>query len=67
MLSPREHLEFEALDVLPFDDSGNVAWAFEGEPATGRENAGRTVHEASATLTGAGIGHSGHVGPLLDQ
>jgi hypothetical protein len=30
--------EFEALDALPpFDDSGKVAWAFEGEPTTRRE------------------------------
>jgi hypothetical protein len=30
--------EFEALGALPpFDDSGNIAWAFEGEPTTRRE------------------------------
>jgi len=33
--------EFEALGALPpFDDSGNIAWAFEGEPTTRRENVG---------------------------
>jgi hypothetical protein len=30
--------EFEILDALPpFDDYGNVAWQFEGEPTTRRE------------------------------
>ena len=33
-----EIIEFEALDALPpFDDSGNIAWAFEGEPTSRRE------------------------------
>jgi hypothetical protein len=33
-----EAIEFEALDASPpFDDSGNTAWVFEGEPTTHRE------------------------------
>jgi hypothetical protein len=33
-----ETIEFEALDALPpFDDSGNIAWSFEGGPMTSRE------------------------------
>src|ERR1700694_5856291 len=37
-----EIIEFEALDALPpFDDSGNIAWAFEGEPTTRREKSKR--------------------------
>jgi hypothetical protein len=33
-----ETIEFEAIDTLdPFDDGGNVAWTFEGEPTTLRE------------------------------
>jgi hypothetical protein len=34
-LTTEETIEFEALDALPpFDDSGNIAWVFEGEPTT---------------------------------
>jgi hypothetical protein len=37
-LTTEETIEFEALDALPpFDDSGNLAWTFEGEPTTSRE------------------------------
>jgi hypothetical protein len=37
-LTIEETIEFEALDALPpFDDSGNIAWVFEGEPTTRRE------------------------------
>jgi hypothetical protein len=37
-LTMEETIEFEALDALPpFDDSGNIAWSFEGEPMTPRE------------------------------
>jgi hypothetical protein len=37
-LTIEETIEFEALDMLPpLDDSGNIAWAFEGEPTTRRE------------------------------
>jgi hypothetical protein len=33
-----EAAEFEILDALPpFDECGNVAWVFEGEPTTPRE------------------------------
>jgi hypothetical protein len=33
-----ETIEFKALDALPpFDDSGNIAWVFEGEPTSCRE------------------------------
>lgn len=33
-----EAAEFEMLDAVPpFDDCGNVAWVFEGEPTTPRE------------------------------
>jgi hypothetical protein len=46
-LTVEETIEFEAIDVLdPFDDSGNIAWAIEGEPDTLREN--RAFYEASA-------------------
>jgi hypothetical protein len=37
-LTLEETIEFEALDALPpFDDSGNIAWSFEGGPTTRRE------------------------------
>ena len=37
-LTLEEAREFEMLDALPpFDDCGNVAWIFEGEPTTRRE------------------------------
>jgi hypothetical protein len=37
-LTIEETIEFEALDALPpFDDIGNIAWVFEGEPTTRRE------------------------------
>jgi hypothetical protein len=37
-LTIEETIEFEALDALPpFDDSGNIAWVFEGEPTSCRE------------------------------
>jgi hypothetical protein len=37
-LTVEETIEFEAIDMLdPFDDSGNIAWTFEGEPTTLRE------------------------------
>jgi hypothetical protein len=37
-LTIEEAREFEMLDALPpFDDCGNVAWNFEGEPTTRRE------------------------------
>ena len=37
-LSIEETIEFETLDALPpFDDGGNLAWTFEGEPTTSRE------------------------------
>jgi hypothetical protein len=37
-LTMEETIEFEALDALPpFDDSGNIAWSFEGGPMTRRE------------------------------
>jgi hypothetical protein len=33
-----EAAEFDLIDALPpFDDCGNVAWNFEGEPTTRRE------------------------------
>jgi hypothetical protein len=33
-----ERMEFVALDALPpFDDNGNIAWTFEGEPTSERE------------------------------
>jgi hypothetical protein len=33
-----EMTEFERLDALPpFDDNGQVAWTFEGQPTNGRE------------------------------
>ena len=37
-LTIEENIEFEALDALPpFDDSGDIAWVFEGEPTSCRE------------------------------
>jgi hypothetical protein len=37
-LTMEETIEFGALDALaPFDDSGNIAWSFEGGPTTRRE------------------------------
>ena len=37
-LTIEEAVEFEMLDALPpFDDSGNIAWSFEGGPMTSRE------------------------------
>ena len=37
-LTVEETIEFEAIDMLdPFDDGGNIAWTFEGEPTTLRE------------------------------
>ena len=37
-LTVEETKEFEALDALaPFDDSGAVAWTFEGQPTNRRE------------------------------
>jgi hypothetical protein len=37
-LTIEETVEFEAIDALPpFDDNGNIAWTFGGEPTTGRE------------------------------
>ena len=42
-LTIEEAAEFEMLDALPpFDDCGNVAWVFEGEPTTRRERQGHT-------------------------
>lgn len=33
-----ETIEFKAIDALPlFDENGNIAWTFEGEPITARE------------------------------
>jgi hypothetical protein len=37
-LTIEETIEFEALDALPpFDDNGEVAWTFEGQPTNDRE------------------------------
>ena len=37
-LTIEETIEFEALDALPpFDNRGNIAWVFEGEPTSCRE------------------------------
>jgi hypothetical protein len=37
-LTIEEAIEFEVLDALPpFDQCGNIAWTFEGEPVTPRE------------------------------
>jgi hypothetical protein len=37
-LMMEEATEFEMLDAIPpFDDCGNVAWNFEGEPTSPRE------------------------------
>jgi hypothetical protein len=37
-LTIEEAIEFVALDALPpFDENGNIAWVFEGEPTSERE------------------------------
>jgi hypothetical protein len=37
-LTIEETIEFKAIEALPpFDESGNIAWTFEGEPTTSRE------------------------------
>jgi hypothetical protein len=37
-LTIEETIEFKALEALPpFDENGNIAWTFEGEPTTSRE------------------------------
>ena len=37
-LTIEETFEFKALEALPpFDENGNIAWTFEGEPTTSRE------------------------------
>jgi hypothetical protein len=37
-LTIEETIEFDAIDALPpFDDNGDIAWIFEGEPTTDRE------------------------------
>jgi hypothetical protein len=54
-LTMGETIEFEALDALPpFDDSGNIAWAFEGEPTTRREKRWLELYmkQVRAKLTG---------------
>jgi hypothetical protein len=44
-LTIEEAIEFEALDASPpFDDSGNIAWVFEGEPTTRREKRWRELY-----------------------
>jgi hypothetical protein len=54
-LTIEETIEFEALDRLPpFDDRGNIAWAFEGEPTTRREKRWLELYmkQVRAKLTG---------------
>jgi hypothetical protein len=37
-LTIEETIEFKAIEALPpFDENGNIAWIFEGEPTTRRE------------------------------
>src|SRR6202158_43636 len=37
-LTIEEPIEFKAIEALPpFDENGNIAWTFEGEPTTSRE------------------------------
>jgi len=37
-LTIEETIEFKAIETLPpFDENGNIAWTFEGEPITSRE------------------------------
>jgi hypothetical protein len=37
-LTIEETIEFKAIEALPpFDENGNIAWTFEGEPITTRE------------------------------
>jgi hypothetical protein len=37
-LTIEEAIEFKAIEALPpFDENGNIAWTFEGEPTTSRE------------------------------
>jgi hypothetical protein len=45
-LTIEETIEFEAIDaLLPFDDNGNIAWSFEGEPTTDREKRWLELYE----------------------
>jgi len=58
-LTMEEAIEFEALDALPpFDDSGNIAWSFEGGPTT---PPGKTL---ARTLFEEGGVTCGRTGPL---
>jgi hypothetical protein len=52
-LTIEEAVEFEVLDALPpFDDSGNIAWTFEGGPITSREKRWLELYAKK----GAGVG-----------
>ena len=53
-LSFQETIEFEALEALPpFDDNGNVAWTFEGEPTTSREKRWLVLYRKHERALGA--------------
>jgi hypothetical protein len=48
-----EAIEFEVLDALPpFDDSGNIAWTFEGGPITPREKRWLELYAKKAACVG---------------
>jgi len=52
-LTIEEAIEFEVLDALPpFDDSGNIAWTFEGGPITPREKRWLELYAKKAACVG---------------
>ena len=52
-LTVEETIEFKALDALPpFDDSGNIAWTFEGGPITPREKRWLELYAKKAACVG---------------
>jgi hypothetical protein len=54
-LTTEETIEFEAIEALPpFDDNGNIAWIFEGEPTTDREKRWLELYEKQVQARLAG-------------
>jgi hypothetical protein len=52
-LTIAEAIEFEVLDASPpFDDCGNIAWAFEGEPIIPREKRWLELYAKKRTCIG---------------
>jgi hypothetical protein len=64
-LTIEETIEFEALDALPpFDDCGNIAWVFEGEPTTRREKRWLELYFKKGSGTGPFSHTATQKGPL---